>query len=402
MLIIWIDASSLRTNKTSTYVRYWSCRDTQMLEMMLQSWHTGFYLIDTHKLLTTVITEERYKITADGPEQRVAVCEVSPHNSSAGMVLTVLSWPQVYFSWWHFSVMSLVCLLQIWVMTRLLGSTVGSQMTDGLTARIIWPPDAASPWILSIWPIFRAAPRTLQSVRTILSALASERKALRSRTDCLSPLKKRENLLNWSHNQNVIRVKTNRCSFVITTKPTSSPHPVGVLKSSLPLQRWRRSPVRPPNLQKESICSQTVKRWPQRLPPPHLEIGEHTRLRNWPAGLSEWRAPSSLSLCRWAGTRRANVTHKNSLHRPNVETTIGDQYVTTCLCCFVSFFLVLSADFRHSSVEFSWLSSPACRENGRLGQSLGSLLAPGLKPQLHCPAFTLPMTLPLKQAAMVE
>lgn len=42
---------------------------------------------------------------------------------------------------------------------------------------------------------------------------------------------------------------------------------------------------------------------------PHLETGEHTCLRNWPAGQSEWRAPSSLWLCRWAGTQSVSVTH---------------------------------------------------------------------------------------------
>lgn len=41
--------------------------------------------------------------------------------------------------------------------------------------------------MLSIWPSLRAAPRTLHSVRTILSALASERKTLESRTALLSP-----------------------------------------------------------------------------------------------------------------------------------------------------------------------------------------------------------------------
>lgn len=49
--------------------------------------------------------------------------------------------------------------------------------------------DDTSPWILSICPSLRAAPRTLQRVRTILSALASERKALESRMDFLSPEK---------------------------------------------------------------------------------------------------------------------------------------------------------------------------------------------------------------------
>lgn len=67
----------------------------------------------------------------------------------------------------------------------------------------------ASPWILSIWPIFRAAPRTLQSVWTILSALASERKALESKMDFLSPLETKK-LLNYSHNQTVGGVKAKR------------------------------------------------------------------------------------------------------------------------------------------------------------------------------------------------
>lgn len=53
--------------------------------------------------------------------------------------------------------------------------------------------------MLSICPIFRAAPLTLQSVRTILWAFASERNALEPRTDLSSP-KKREScqLLNVS------------------------------------------------------------------------------------------------------------------------------------------------------------------------------------------------------------
>lgn len=39
-----------------------------------------------------------------------------------------------------------------------------------------------SPWMLSIWPSFRAAPRTLHSVLTIRSAFASDRKGLESST----------------------------------------------------------------------------------------------------------------------------------------------------------------------------------------------------------------------------
>lgn len=109
--------------------------------------------------------------------------EAGSSSSSAGMVLTVLSWPRVYFSWWHFSVMSLVCSLPIRVISssRFAVLSLWWQTACALS-------EDTSPWILSIWPIFRAAPRTLQSVRTILSALASERKALESRMDCLSPL----------------------------------------------------------------------------------------------------------------------------------------------------------------------------------------------------------------------
>lgn len=46
------------------------------------------------------------------------------------------------------------------------------------------PPRAQlhSPWMLSIWPSLSAAPRTLQSVRTMRSALASDRKGLESST----------------------------------------------------------------------------------------------------------------------------------------------------------------------------------------------------------------------------
>lgn len=40
------------------------------------------------------------------------------------------------------------------------------------------------------------------------------------------------------------------------------------------------------------------------------ESGEATRLRNWPACLSEWRAPFSLSLCRWAETQDLSMTHR--------------------------------------------------------------------------------------------
>ena len=36
----------------------------------------------------------------------------------------------------------------------------------------------AVPWMLSIWPTLRAAPRTVHKVCTILSALASDRKGL--------------------------------------------------------------------------------------------------------------------------------------------------------------------------------------------------------------------------------
>lgn len=90
--------------------------------------HGRFYLIDTQALDNN---DNRKEVQNNSRRLRAACrCEsdqggsgrFSPDNSSAGMVLTVLSWPQVYFSWWHFSVMSLVCLLQIWVMTRLLGS----------------------------------------------------------------------------------------------------------------------------------------------------------------------------------------------------------------------------------------------------------------------------------------
>lgn len=43
-------------------------------------------------------------------------------------------------------------------------------------------PRAPSPWMLSIWPSLSAAPRTLHSVRTMRSALASDRKGLESST----------------------------------------------------------------------------------------------------------------------------------------------------------------------------------------------------------------------------
>lgn len=92
----------------------------------------------------------------------------------------------------------------------------------------------------------------------------------------------------------------------ITTKLVPSHHLVdGVLKSSLPPRRWRRSRVRLPNLRKR-INSLTNRK---NSATPHFEAGEHTRLRNWPAGQSEWRAPSSLWLCRWAGTQSVSVTH---------------------------------------------------------------------------------------------
>lgn len=165
--------------------------------MLLQTCHTEGFISQTHKFLTTEITGERQKTTVwrwgrPGRLEEAVTCY-----SSSGMVLTALSWPRVYFSWWHFSVMSLVCLLPIWVMGRSRWEAtvygVWALMTDRLTCCTRSTARArsedTSPWILSIWPIFRAAPRTLQSVRTILSALASERKALESRTDLLSPLK---------------------------------------------------------------------------------------------------------------------------------------------------------------------------------------------------------------------
>lgn len=46
----------------------------------------------------------------------------------------------------------------------------------------IYPGSYCLPWMLSICPSFNAAPLTLQSVRTIRSALASERKGLESKT----------------------------------------------------------------------------------------------------------------------------------------------------------------------------------------------------------------------------
>lgn len=44
------------------------------------------------------------------------------------------------------------------------------------------PRQPHSPWMLSIWPSLSAAPRTLHSVRTMRSALASDRKGLESST----------------------------------------------------------------------------------------------------------------------------------------------------------------------------------------------------------------------------
>lgn len=44
------------------------------------------------------------------------------------------------------------------------------------------------PWMLSIWPNFKAAPLILHSVVTILSAFASDRKALPVRSVLLDPV----------------------------------------------------------------------------------------------------------------------------------------------------------------------------------------------------------------------
>lgn len=126
------------------------------------------------------------------------------------MALVVFSWPGVYFRRWHF------CLPETgWslvVKHRANGRTVCecgftvSDMSEPCVRRSSCPrnvfrtcvitamhprtcSDDTSPWILSICPSLRAAPRTLQRVRTILSALASERKALESRMDFLSPEK---------------------------------------------------------------------------------------------------------------------------------------------------------------------------------------------------------------------
>ncbi len=149
------------------------------------------------------------------------------------MALIVFSWPDVYFKWWHFPAgegILFVC-QQVWIRNtmkscweagapvyrlRLVSDESWSliytlinvdllSITCPVCPCIVFVPShwrristcvmtqihlrTFSPWILSICPSFRAAPRTLQSVRTILSALASERKALESSMAFLSPKK---------------------------------------------------------------------------------------------------------------------------------------------------------------------------------------------------------------------
>ena len=125
------------------------------------------------------------------------------------MALIVFSWPGVYFRRWHFCLpetgWSLVVKhraavdgLWMWIycqLTRLSGVCEVLASSSRVTRWISYTCDNCdasgdiSPWILSICPSLRAAPRTLQRVRTILSALASERNALESRMDFLSPEK---------------------------------------------------------------------------------------------------------------------------------------------------------------------------------------------------------------------
>lgn len=155
------------------------------------------------------------------------------------MALIVFSWPGVYFRWWHFPVGKRILFVwkRLWyrnMMKCLWGSCSTSlpsvfdlyweaealfatlmpegllyvtflssesellmslyhvislcaaslKMNSWMIFRFIW---STSPWILSICPSFSAAPRTLQSVRTILWALASDRKALESSMDFFSP-----------------------------------------------------------------------------------------------------------------------------------------------------------------------------------------------------------------------
>lgn len=147
------------------------------------------------------------------------------------MALIVFSWPEVYFRWWHFPVGKRILFVcqRVWIRNMMkccweaeapvyclclvfdeswtfIWSLIHvglrsimclCSVCDGLMSLFDKPHVCnvmnsfwhTSPWILSICPSFRAAPRTLQSVRTILSALASERKALESSMDFLSPTK---------------------------------------------------------------------------------------------------------------------------------------------------------------------------------------------------------------------
>ena len=89
-----------------------------------------------------------------------------------------LWWQPSLFSHWH----SAACGERVLV-SRLKGPFLSSPYVHVFTRAFV----DRSPWMLSIWPSFRAAPRTLQRVATILSALASERKALESRMDFFSP-----------------------------------------------------------------------------------------------------------------------------------------------------------------------------------------------------------------------
>jgi len=80
---------------------------------------------------------------------------------------------------------------RFWALVRLLVGPNKSLRSD-LNLAACYTNSILLPWILSIWPSLRAAPRTLHSVLTIRSALASERKGLWSRTAFLSPM--------WNYN----------------------------------------------------------------------------------------------------------------------------------------------------------------------------------------------------------
>lgn len=153
----------------------------------------------------------------------------------------------------------------------------------------------------------------------------------------------REILLSSNHNQNVGRVRSHWGWVHITTKQAPSHHLVdGALKSSLPPRRWRRSRVRLPNLQKESIRSQTGKTKVTSATPTHTH--SPPKLTSRPIRVTGTFLSLALSLS-W-NTECERDTHKKASTCPGwKQPTVINTLPLACAawCLFSWHFLPISA-----------------------------------------------------------